>query len=204
MDTHPFAHLTKPRPRNGVGLAAVLSCTLLQGCSLFSPMPLWELVKATGALASSAISVAPAQATRTVLHGRNRVQNVCIEFNQAGQLIDLVPALQNELKAHAVDSRVYGNGVQVSECEVWLRYTASIEWGLPPLATDYRAYLDSATLAMHDRQGRLLATSSYEIDATFGMGRWADTRSKLAPVVAALLDDNPGTTSSRQDHGETP
>ena len=35
--------------------------------------------------------------------------------------------------------------------------------------------------------GRLLASSSYAVDETFGLSRWASTRAKVAVVVKALI-----------------
>lgn len=160
---------------------------LLPGCSVFSPVPLWELTKATGALAANALSVAPSTASQTVFHGPMPGQRLCIEYNRDNQAADLVPALQAELAERGIRSRVYEAGTAAAQCEVWLRYQAAIDWAVPPLANGYRPYLDSATLVLLGPDGRLLASSRYVLDGAFGLGRWADTRSKLAPVVTALL-----------------
>jgi hypothetical protein len=176
-------------PRRGLPAALLALSWSLSGCSVFSPLPLWELTKATGSLAASAIAMGPSSASRTVVHPHAPVQRLCIEYNRDSQSAELVPALQAELAQRAISSRVYEPGSQVAHCEVWLRYSAAIEWGLPPMASNYKPYLEGATLALHDRDGRLLATSSYQLDGTLGLGRWADTRSKLAPVVTALLGE---------------
>jgi hypothetical protein len=167
--------------------AAALAAACLSGCSIFSPLPLWELAKAGGTLASQALQVTPSSATRTIYHEHPPITSVCIEYGRNSTSVEVVPALQSELRRHGVESRVYDSGVQVPDCAVWLRYTASIEWGLPPFSANYSPYLDSATLALHDRDGRLLAAASYELDTVMGLGRWAQTQAKLAPLVTALL-----------------
>ncbi|OYT87728.1 MAG: cell division protein FtsI [Burkholderiales bacterium PBB6] len=160
----------------------------LGGCSVFSPVPLWELAKAGGSLASSALSAAqPSTAVNTVRHPHALPRQVCIEFNRDSQSADLVPALQAELFSRGVPSRVYDAGSVVPDCTHWLRYQARIDWGVPPLGNSYRPFLESATLALSDPQGRLLATSSFQLEGLFSMGRWADSRAKLQPAVQALL-----------------
>jgi hypothetical protein len=173
------------RPRRAL-LAALLPLSL-GACSVFSPMPAWELVKATGSAGSAALAYGPSEASQTVHHGDAPVSSLCIEYNRDAPAADLVPALQAELREHRVESRVYEAGTLPPRCEVWLRYVAAIQWGTPPLASGYRAYLSSAALSLHRANGRLMASSSYELDDRFGIGKWASTRSKLAPVVKALI-----------------
>lgn len=168
-------------------LCVALSTTL-GGCSVLSPLPTWELIKAGGAAAHSALATAaPARASNTVHHGDAPVRQLCIEFNPNAPLDDLVPALQAELRDQSVDSRVYEAGTGQLQCEVWLRYAATIEWGIPPLASQYRPNLAAVAISLHRADGRLLSTSSYQQDSNYGMARWASTRHKVAPVVKALI-----------------
>jgi hypothetical protein len=159
----------------------------LAACSVFSPAPAWELVKAAGSAGSAALAYGPSEASQTVHHGEAPVSSLCIEYNRDAQAADLVPALQAELRELRVDSRVYEAGIMPPRCEVWLRYAASIQWGTPPLSSAYKSYLSAASLSLHRANGRLMASSSYELDERLGIGRWASTRSKLAPVVKALI-----------------
>ena len=173
-------------------LAAVVmvhaAAMALGGCAVLSPVPAWELVKGAGAVTSTALATAaPARASNTVHHGDAPVRAVCIEFNRNAPLEDLVPALQVELKGQGVDSRVYEPGTGLQQCGVWLRYVATIEWGVPPMASGYRANLSAASLSLHRSDGTLLSTSSYVADENFGLARWAGTRNKIAPVVKALV-----------------
>jgi hypothetical protein len=44
-----------------------------------------------------------------------------------------------------------------------------------------------ATLTLRDENGTVLSSSAYSLDGTFQMGKWSTSRSKLAPVVTALV-----------------
>ena len=179
------------RPRGAARLALLAAVAALGGCSVLSPAPTWELIKAGSGVAGMALAYGPSSASQTVHHGDAVPARVCIEFNRDVQATELVPALLAELREHRVAGRVYEPGQGLPDCAVWLRYVASIQWGTPPLSSDYRAYLAAASLSLHRADGRLLASSSYLLDegwgAPLGMGRWSSTRSKLAPVVKALL-----------------
>jgi len=184
--------------------ATLISVCLLQtACSIFSPVPLWELTKATGVVASNAIAFGPSTATRTVFHPHPSFHRLCIEFNPASQSAELVPVLQAELLRNSVESRVYENGAPADLCEIWLRYRAYNEWDIPPMSSSHRLYLYSASLVLQTKNGLVLSTSHYELDSVLGIGKWADMRSKLSPVISALLNgvENPGPvrTSLSQD-----
>jgi hypothetical protein len=160
---------------------------LLPGCSVLSPTPVFELVKAGGAAAASAIAHGPSSAKNTVYHEHKSLDAVCVEYNPQTPDPDIVPALQAELKVHEVDSRVFESGGTPDSCHFVLSYTADIEWGTPPLASGYKSYIRDATLTLRDEQGKVLASSAYSLDGAFQMGKWAPSRSKLAPVVTALV-----------------
>jgi hypothetical protein len=169
-----------------IALSAI-ACALQSGCSVFSPIPLWELAKATGAAAGAAIPYGPSQASNTVFHLHAPFHKLCIEFNPQTNVADVVPALQIELRKHQIDSRVYDVATPTEECGVWLKYTAYTAWDTAPLTGKYRAYINTATLTLQSSEGVVLSSSSYELGDTFGMGKWASTQSKLAPVVTALV-----------------
>lgn len=176
------------RPAALVALIALIALTGLGGCSALSPLPAWELLKGAGTATSTALATAaPAKASNTVHHGDAPVRTLCIEFNRNAPLEDLVPAMQAELKGQGVESRVYEPGTGLQQCGVWLRYVATIEWGVPPMASGYRANLSAASLSLHRADGTLLSTSSYVAEENFGLARWAGTRNKIAPVVKALI-----------------
>lgn len=163
--------------------AALLAATLaLGGCSTLAPMATWELLKLGS---NAALASQTPRPVNTVHHGDAPVKNLCVEYNRDMPLDELVPALQAELKTQGVDSRVYDAGAGQLACAYWLRYAGSIEWAVPPLGQEHRAYLSAAALSLHRADGRLLSSSAYAGDS--GLGRWASTRKKIAPVVKALI-----------------
>lgn len=165
----------------------LLPAVLLAGCSVFSPMPAWELVKATGSVGSTALAYGSSSASNTIHHGDAPVPALCIEYNRAAPAPELVPALQAELRALRIDSRVYDTESARPDCPVWLRYGAQIQYGRPPLGSGYQPYVNAISLSLQRADGRLMASSSYALDEGWGVGRWASTRSKVAPVVKALI-----------------
>ena len=171
------------------GRLVVLPCAALSmsACSVLTPIPALEHVKATGTATSVALAYAPGSASNTVHHGAAPVSALCIEYNRTAQLPDLVPAMQLALQEQGVRSRVYEPGAGLNECRHWLRYTASIQWGIPPLASDYRAYLSSANFSLHTASGELIATTSYESEGLFGTSRWAPTHRKLRSAMKAVI-----------------
>ena len=168
-------------------LAPAAAAIALQGCSVISPVPVVELVKATGAVAVSAISTGPSHSRNTVYHEHKALDAVCVEYNPLTPDPDIAPALQAELRNHEIDSRIYEEGGAPSSCHYRVTYTADIEWGTPPFAEGYKSYIRDATLTLRDEGGNVLASSAYSLDGPFQMGKWATSRSKLAPVVTALV-----------------
>jgi hypothetical protein len=168
-------------------LALVAAACGLGGCSVISPMPVVELIKATGAVAVSAISTGPSSAKNTVYHEHKSLDSVCVEYNPLTPDPDIAPALQAELRNHEIDSRIYEQGGAPTSCHFRVTYTADIEWGTPPFASGYKSYIRDATLTLRDENGTVLSSSAYSLDGVFQMGKWATSRSKLAPVVTALV-----------------
>jgi hypothetical protein len=168
-------------------LVLVAAAVVLPGCSIISPAPVIELVKATGAVAMSVISTGPSSAKNTVYHEHKALDAVCVEYNPLTPDPDIAPALQAELRNHEIDSRIYEQGGAPTSCHFRVTYTADIEWGTPPFASGYKSYIRDATLTLRDENGTVLSSSAYSLDGVFQMGKWATSRSKLAPVVTALV-----------------
>jgi hypothetical protein len=158
----------------------------LGGCSVLSPIPAWEAMKAAGQMAGLAMAQGGAHASQTVHHGEPAPSRVCIELNPYTPMAELVPTLQGELRRHAIDSRVYAAGEGDPACGHWLRYSAQIDWGTPPWSQDTRAYLRRLQLVLVHGDGRVMSTSQYDGDSG-PTGRWAATQQKLQPVVRALV-----------------
>jgi hypothetical protein len=159
----------------------------LGGCSIISPAPALELVKATGAVAVSVISSGPSSAKNTVYHEHRALDTVCVEYNPLTPDPDIAPALQAELHNHEIDSRIYEEGGAPSSCKFRFTYTANSAWDTPPFSSGYKSYIHDATLTLRDENGTVLSSSAYALDGAFQMGKWSPSRSKLAPVVTALV-----------------
>lgn len=160
---------------------------LLSGCSALAPFQAWGLVKAANVAGTTALAYGPSKAINTVHHGDAPMTDICIEYNRTAQLEDLVPALQIELRVQGVSSRVYESGAGQRECDFWLRYAATVEWGVPPFGNSFRTFLSSAVLSLHRANGSVVASSAYMVDGDLGVGKWATTRRKLAPAVKAVI-----------------
>lgn len=158
----------------------------LGGCSVLSPVPAWEALKAVGGAASLALAQNGASASQTVHHGAPAPSQVCIEWNPQTPVSDFVASLQGELRRHAIDSRLYQPGDGETSCQHWLRYQAYIDWDRPPWGGEQRPYLRLVQMALFGADGRVLASSAYVADGP-ASGRWASTQQKLQPVVTALV-----------------
>jgi hypothetical protein len=167
--------------------ALAVASLLLSGCSIMTPAPLWELVKATGEAATRGIQSAPGEASNTVYHGVAPFSRLCIEYNPKAQSADVVPALQLALRAHQIDSRVYESAISAPNCPIWLRYSTQVQWDKAPLSDRFEAYIHQAALTLQDDRGQVLSSSYYTFGDAYKTSKWATTQSKLASVVSALL-----------------
>jgi len=165
----------------------VLGSLTLSGCSILSPIPLWEMTKAAGSGMSLGMQSASGEAVDTVYHLHAPFKSVCIEYNPGTQTADVVPALQRALKAQSIDSRVYEAPGTLAPCPVWLRYTSLMEWDKAPMSDRFQSYVSEASLTLQNAQGQILSNSRYVVDPVFATSKWASTFDKLAPVVAALV-----------------
>lgn len=165
---------------------AVVGGLTQSGCSIMSPIPLWELAKAAGGGAVVGMQGAAGEASNTVYHPHAPFSSVCIAYNPGAQTADVLPALQRALRTHAIESRVYEEGSPAS-CPVWLRYSTQMEWDKAPLTERFQSYVSEASLTLQSAQGRVLSSSHYAVDPVFGTSKWATTFDKLAPVVSALV-----------------
>jgi hypothetical protein len=175
----------------GTTLASLAAAAWLAGCAVFSPLPLVELTKAGAGATSMALSYGPSSARNTIWHEHETVSEVCIDVAPNTPDGDLVPALQAELARHDIRSRLYAAGATdipaVAACRYQVQYRAEIGWDIPPLAGEYSPYLRAATLTLRSADGAVLSSSSYRLDGYFEIGKWSTSRTKIAPVVTALV-----------------
>jgi hypothetical protein len=157
----------------------------LSGCTLFNVSPTLEAIKALGAAANSAISVTPTSASNLVFHPPPPVTSLCIEYNRAAQVPDLLQAIQAELLVQGVESRVYELSAPPAQCKIWLSYMGYMEWGTPSLGEGFEPFLTSAAFTLR-QNGEVLASASYE-QAGLEMGKWATTRKKIAAAIRGII-----------------
>ena len=166
------------------------ACWGLSACSVISPMPLWELTKGAGSAVNAAIGLGPGAAVNTIYHEHPGARQVCIEFNPDCQVPDLIPALQAELMARQVGSRVYESSANVNVCPYWVRYSAFTTWDAASSGggNAYTPYINRITLTMFSADGKVVSSGAYVAERSlFGAGKWASVQSKLSPVVEALV-----------------
>ncbi|WP_342616528.1 cell division protein FtsI [Rhodoferax sp. GW822-FHT02A01] len=162
-------------------------CISQTACSIISPIPTWELIKAAGSASSTAIMSRPGEAKNTVYHYHAPFSELCIEYNPQTQVADIVPALQSALRHLNIESRLYETSTVTTKCSIWLKYSALVEWGTPPSSDDFRPYISNAALTLQTSAGMVLSSSNYILDSSFLTSKWATTQDKLGPVVTALI-----------------
>jgi hypothetical protein len=158
----------------------------LQGCAIVTPSPLWELAKLTGGLASATMQSQPGTASHTVFHPHGKFSELCIEYNPQAQVPDVLPALQAALQSHRIDSRIHDSPITGARCQVWLRYSAQMQWGRRWLTDDQQPYMSHAVLTLQSARGEVLSSSNYEI-SSMARSKWASTHDKLFATVTALI-----------------
>jgi len=166
--------------------AVAVASLSLSGCSILSPLPLWEMAKATGSMVTGSIQDT-GQASNTVYHEHAPFTSLCIEYNPQTQTADVVPALQLALRTYQIDSRVFESAANAPNCPVWLRYSAQMEWDISPQSERYQAYISKAALTLQTDRGQVLSSSYYTVGDGYFASKWASPQDKLAPVVRALV-----------------
>jgi hypothetical protein len=167
---------------------AMLLLPVLSGCSVFTPLPAWELTKGAAAAVNAAIGLGPGSAVNTIYHDHAPARQVCIEYNPDCQVPDMIPALLGEFRSRQISARIYESSANIQACPYWVRYSAYTAWDEKMFGKGYAAYVSSITLTMFDANGRVLSGGAYVSDrSVFGAGKWASVQTKLAPVVDALV-----------------
>jgi hypothetical protein len=161
---------------------------VLSGCSVLTPLPVWELTKGAAAAVNTAIGLGPGSAVNTIYHDHAPARQVCIEYNPDCQVPDMIPALLGEFRGRQISARIYESSANIQACPYWVRYSAYTAWDEKMFGKGYAAYVSSITLTMFDANGRVLSGGAYVSDrSVFGAGKWASVQTKLAPVVDALV-----------------
>ncbi|MFZ4551148.1 MAG: cell division protein FtsI [Aquabacterium sp.] len=165
----------------------ILSPAGLLGCSIVTPAPLIELAKATGAAASTMVSVTPNEPVNVVQNVAVSPKSVCIEYNPVCPVVDILPALQQGLTKNGISSRVYEPGTHFGYCRYWVKYSASMDWGTPLMSDQPQSYLTAARLTLASDAGIVLAYAEYRLGGLMQPGKWASVYQKMEPVVRSLV-----------------
>jgi len=122
----------------------------------------------------------------------NRVEHICIQQNPRVTVKDFVPVMQEGFNKHGISSQLV-TGSLPAGCEFSATYTALRSW-------DFATYLSEAQIDIQ-RDGREIASANYHLRAKGGLTltKFADTRSKILPVIDELL-----AQIARPDHVTRP
>ena len=125
---------------------------------------------------------------RTVITAAKRgARDYGIEYNPDTQVADILPAIQNELKTHDIESRIYEISGILDQCPIWLKYSAYMEWDTPPFSSTYQPFMSRAMFTLQRSNGEIIGSSGYELGAELQMGKWSGTRNKIARAIHALV-----------------
>jgi len=194
-----------PRRAAWLGLAMGMAWGL-SGCGVISLAPTFELFKAAGTATSYTLAGMPAKAQDTVVHPHGRIDTVCIAWNPLVPQAEFVPALQAALAKAQVSSRVIDGQAPRTLCPTWLHYTARMDWGVPPWGGNAQMFVAQASLTLATPDGAVLASSHYQPNGAFELGKWAAVGDLIPPVVQALMGTpgTAGTPSPSTPNADTP
>lgn len=165
--------------RSAIVAGTLLVCLSLPACTVQSlPNPARDVFTFTFSTSSELQAIVEKERQRN-----ERVtapyKKICIEWNEAVTVPDLLPVIEDGLRRRGVLSQIYPAGTVPASC-VTLVYAASRRW------EQDTAYLSYASLALR-REGTVLSRVEYEPRV---MDRWAGTEAKLIFLIDRLLFDS--------------
>jgi hypothetical protein len=110
------------------------------------------------------------------------MHRVCIERNSKVIVSDFLPVVQDGFRRHGIETAVYDPPIPV-DCQFVLTYTARQGW-------DLVNYLKYAELILRDRE-RTVGSAEYRHRGGFASSKFANTYTKISPVVDELLSAAP-------------
>jgi hypothetical protein len=110
----------------------------------------------------------------------NRIEHICIQDNPRVQVGDFVAVMQEGFQNHGITSQVFKDTAP-ARCLFTSTYTAQRTWDMAMYMTDARVDIL--------RDGRSIASAVYHLKGGGGLSlnKWANTRTKMLPVIDALL-----------------
>ncbi len=109
-------------------------------------------------------------------------KKICIEWNEAVTVPDMLSVIEATLRRRQVETQVYAPGTVPSGC-VTLVYAASRTW------EEDSAYLSYASIALQ-QGGKTLSKVTYE-PRMLSLDRWASTEAKLIFLLDELISQPP-------------
>jgi hypothetical protein len=110
------------------------------------------------------------------------MRRVCIQRNPRVIVTDFLSVVQDGFRRHGIETAVYEPPLP-ADCQFVLTYTARQGW-------DLKNYLKYAELTLRDG-GRTVGTAEYRHRGGLASSKWADTYTKISPVVDDLLSAAP-------------
>lgn len=109
-------------------------------------------------------------------------KRICIEWNEAVTVPDMLSVIESGLRRRQVETQVYAPGTAPTGC-VTLVYAATRAW-----EQDF-TYLNYASMALQ-QGGKTLSKVTYE-PRMLGFDRWASTEAKLIFLLDELVSQPP-------------
>lgn len=116
-----------------------------------------------------------------------KIQKICIRFNDDVNVDDFVPVLQEDFFNHGITSVVF-KADKPAGCEFTVSYTADRWWDLAPYMVDARMTIN--------KDDAFIGSAHYHLTGHGGLdlAKWAGTHSKIDPVMDQLLSNYPKVT----------
>ena len=127
-----------------------------------------------------AIGCAPKQPPIAPLSANLAVKQVCIEKNQAVEIADFLPVVEDGFARHGIATRVYF-GERPKNCPYTVKYVAYRGW-------DLALYMRLAYVTMF-KDDKKVAGLGYILDGPFS--KFGSVQSKIAPRMDEMLAEYP-------------
>lgn len=163
---------------------ALFGCLgLLSGCITVQslPSPARDVFTLSFSVASEMQAMAE-KAEQSMARRPAPYKKICIEWNEAVTVPDMLSVIEAALRRRQVDAQVYAPGTAPAAC-VMLLYAATRAW------EEDAAYLSFASIALQ-QGGKTLAKVTYE-PRMLSLDRWASTEAKLVFLLDELISQPP-------------
>lgn len=172
-----MSHPLLPRLWRLVPLAMLTGCITVQNL----PSPTRDVFTFSFSVASEMQAMAE-KTEQSMARRPSPYKKICIEWNEAVTVPDMLSVIEAALRRRQVDAQVYAPGTVPNGC-VTLVYAATRAW------EEDSAYLSYASIALQ-LGGKTLSKVSYE-PRMLSLDRWASTEAKLIFLLDELISQPP-------------